>query len=225
MSDSLNTILLIEDNPGDARLIELMLAEDPESPFRVSCVDRLSRGLEFLASEKPGLVLLDLSLPDSQGLDTFDKVYAHSPTVPIIVLTGNDDHVIALSAVKTGAQDYLIKGKLDRELLVRSIAVVFIDLDHFKFINDSLGHNAGDVLLQKMAERLRQAVRDGDTVARMGGDEFILVLDDQHNEDVVFRAMQRIVAKINEPITIDGRELFVTCSAGISLHPQDGTDV
>jgi len=273
MSDSLNTILLIEDNPGDARLIELMLAEDPESPFRVSCVDRLSRGLEFLASEKPGLVLLDLSLPDSQGLDTFDKVYAHSPTVPIIVLTGNDDHVIALSAVKTGAQDYLIKGKLDRELLVRAmqysierkryqeqlehqanydaltglpnrnllfdrlkqavhsqrqaraIAVVFIDLDHFKFINDSLGHNAGDVLLQKMADRLRSAVRDGDTVARMGGDEFILVLDDQHNEDVVFRAMQRIVTKVNEPMTIDGRELFVTCSAGISLHPQDGTDV
>ena len=273
MSDSLNTILLIEDNPGDARLIELMLAEDPESPFRISCVDRLSRGLEFLTSEKPGLVLLDLSLPDSQGLDTFDKVYAHSPTVPIIVLTGNDDHVIALSAVKTGAQDYLIKGKLDRELLVRamqysierkryqeqlehqanydaltglpnrnllldrlkqavssqrqlrSIAVVFIDLDHFKFINDSLGHNAGDVLLQNMAERLRSAVRDGDTVARMGGDEFILVLDDQHNEDVVFRAMQRIVAKVNEPMTLDGRELFVTCSAGISLHPQDGTDV
>jgi len=273
MSDSLNTILLIEDNPGDARLIELMLAEDPESPFRISCVDRLSRGLEFLTSEKPGLVLLDLSLPDSQGLDTFDKVYAHSPTVPIIVLTGNDDHIIALSAVKTGAQDYLIKGKLDRELLVRamqysierkryqeqlehqanydaltglpnrnllldrlkqavssqrqlrSIAVVFIDLDHFKFINDSLGHNAGDVLLQNMAERLRSAVRDGDTVARMGGDEFILVLDDQHNEDVVFRAMQRIVAKVNEPMTLDGRELFVTCSAGISLHPQDGTDV
>jgi diguanylate cyclase (GGDEF)-like protein len=273
MSDSLNTILLIEDNPGDARLIELMLAEDPESPFRVSCVDRLSRGLEFLTSEKPGLVLLDLSLPDSQGLDTFDKVYAHSPTVPIIVLTGNDDHIIALSAVKTGAQDYLVKGKLDRELLVRamqysierkryqeqlehqanydaltglpnrnllldrlkqavhsqrqvrSIAVVFMDLDHFKVINDSLGHNAGDLLLQKMAERLRSAVRDGDTVSRMGGDEFVLVLDDQHNEDVVFRAMQRIVAKVNEPITIDGRELFVTCSAGISLHPQDGTDV
>src|SRR5262245_34714153 len=121
MSDSLNTILLIEDNPGDARLIELMLAEDPDSPFRINCVDRLSRGLEFLDSEKPGLVLLDLSLPDSQGLETFDKVYAHSPTVPIIVLTGNDDHVIALSAVKTGAQDYLVKGKLDRELLMRAM--------------------------------------------------------------------------------------------------------
>jgi diguanylate cyclase (GGDEF)-like protein len=274
MSEGLiNTVLLIEDNPGDARLIELMLAEDIDSPFRLTCVDRLAHGLEFLSSEKPGLVLLDLSLPDSQGLDTFDKVFAHSPTVPIIVLTGNDDHVIALSAVKTGAQDYLIKGKLDRELLVRamqysierkryqeqlehqanydaltglpnrnllldrlkqavysqrqvrSIAVVFVDLDHFKLINDSLGHNAGDTLLQKMAERLRLAVRDGDTVSRLGGDEFILVLNDQNNEDDVFRAMQRIVGKVNEPITIDGRELYVTCSAGISLHPQDGPDV
>src|SRR5689334_11309405 len=273
MSGSSNTVLLIEDNPGDARLIELMLAEDPESPFRLSCVDRLSRGLEFLAAEKPGLVLLDLSLPDSHGLDTFDRVFAHSPKVPIIVLTGNDDHMIALSAVKTGAQDYLIKGKLDRELLVRAIqysierkryqeqlehqanydaltglpnrnllrdrlkqavhsqrharaiAVVFIDLDHFKFINDSLGHSAGDKLLQKMADRLRSAVRDGDTVSRLGGDEFILVLNDQHNEDIIFRAMQRIAGKVNEPITIDGRELIVTCSAGISLYPQDGTDV
>ena len=65
----------------------------------------------------PGLVLLDLSLPDSHGLETFAKVYAHSPKVPIIVLTGNDDQTVALSAVKAGAQDYLVKGKLDRELL------------------------------------------------------------------------------------------------------------
>jgi len=271
--DGPNSVLLIEDNPGDARLIELMLGEDPDSPFRLRCVDRLARGLELLATEKPELVLLDLSLPDSHGLDTFDKVFAHSPKIPIIVLTGNDDQTIALSAVKTGAQDYLIKGKLDRELLVRAmqysierkryqealehqanydaltglpnrnllhdrlkqavfaqrhvrnIAVVFIDLDHFKFINDSLGHNAGDKLLQQMADRLREAVRDGDTVSRLGGDEFILVLNDQHNEDVVFRAMQRIIGKVGEPVVIGGQELTVTCSAGISLFPQDGTDV
>jgi diguanylate cyclase (GGDEF)-like protein len=268
-----NTVLLIEDNPGDARLIELMLAEDPDSPFRLSCVDRLSRGLEALSAEKPGLVLLDLSLPDSHGLETFDKVYAHSPTVPIIVLTGNDDQMIALNAVKTGAQDYLVKGKLDRELLVRAmqysierkryqeqlehqanydaltglpnrnllndrlkqavyaqrharaIAVVFIDLDHFKFINDSLGHSAGDKLLQQMADRLRAAVRDGDTVSRLGGDEFILVLNDQQNEEIIFRAMQRIIGELSKPVTIDGQELTVTCSAGISLYPQDGPDV
>jgi diguanylate cyclase (GGDEF)-like protein len=273
MSEVVNTVLLIEDNPGDARLIELMLAEDPDSPFRLSCVDRLSRGLEALDAEKPGLVLLDLSLPDSHGLETFDKVYAHSPTVPIIVLTGNDDQMIALSAVKTGAQDYLVKGKLDRELLVRAmqysierkryqeqlehqanydaltglpnrnllhdrlkqavyaqrqaraIAVVFIDLDHFKFINDSLGHSAGDKLLQQMADRLRDAVRDGDTVSRLGGDEFILVLNDQQNEDIVFRAMQRIIGEVSKPVVIDGQELTVTCSAGISLYPQDGPDV
>jgi diguanylate cyclase (GGDEF)-like protein len=273
MSDGHNTVLLIEDNPGDARLIELMLAEDPDTPFRLSCVDRLSRGLEFLSAQKPGIVLLDLSLPDSHGLETFDKVFAHSPAVPIIVLTGNDDQMLALSAVKTGAQDYLVKGKLDRELLVRamhysierkryqeqlehqanydaltglpnrnllhdrlkqavfaqrqqrSIAVVFIDLDHFKFINDSLGHNAGDRLLRQMADRLREAVRDGDTVSRLGGDEFILVLNDQHNEDFVFRAMQRIIAKVGEPVVLEGQELTVTCSAGISLYPQDGPDV
>ena len=273
MSEGISTVLLIEDNPGDARLIELMLAEVPDSPFRLSCVDRLSLGLEALTAEKPGVVLLDLSLPDSHGLETFDKVYAHSPTVPIIVLTGNDDQMIALSAVKTGAQDYLIKGKLDRELLVRAmqysierkryqeqlehqanydaltglpnrnllhdrlkqavyaqrharaIAVVFIDLDHFKFINDSLGHSAGDKLLQKMADRLRDAVRDGDTVSRLGGDEFILVLNDQQNEEIIFRAMQRIIGELGKPLVIDGQELTVTCSAGISLYPQDGPDV
>ena len=272
MTDGISTVLLIEDNPGDARLIELMLAEDPESPFRLNCVDRLSRGLDFLAADRPVLVLLDLSLPDSHGLETFDKVYAHSPTVPIIVLTGNDDQMIALSAVKSGAQDYLVKGKLDRELLVRAmqysierkryqeqlehqanydaltglpnrnllhdrlkqavyaqrqaraIAVVFIDLDHFKFINDSLGHSAGDKLLQRMADRLRDAVRDGDTVSRLGGDEFILVLNDQQNEEVIFRAMQRIIGKVSEPVILGGQELTVTCSAGISLYPQDGPD-
>lgn len=267
------TVLLIEDNPGDARLINEMLAEDPETPFRVNCVDRLSRGLEFLSSGKAELVLLDLSLPDSHGLETFTKVYAHSPKVPIIVLTGNDDHALALLAVKSGAQDYLFKGKLERELLVRSmqysmerkryqeelehqanydaltglpnrnllndrlkqavfaqrykrpIAVVFIDLDQFKFINDSLGHNRGDKVLATVAERLRLEVRDGDTVARLGGDEFVLVLNDQAKGDVIFRAMQRIISKVSEPITIDGQELYITCSAGVSIYPQDGSDV
>ena len=273
MSIPTHTVLLIEDNPGDARLIREMLAEDPDAPFRLHCAERLSHGLDFLSSEKAGLVLLDLSLPDSHGLDTFAKVYAHSPQIPIIVLTGNDDQTVALSAVKIGAQDYLVKGKLDRELLMRSmhysierkhyqvqiehqanydsltglpnrsllydrlrqavyaqrkllaVAVVFIDLDHFKFVNDSLGHSTGDKLLKDMGDRLRLVVRDGDTVARLGGDEFVLILNDQTQDDVIFRAMQRINGKLNEPFVIDGKELYVTCSAGISLYPQDGLDV
>jgi diguanylate cyclase (GGDEF)-like protein len=267
------TVLLIEDNPGDARLIREMLMEGEDPLFRLDCVGRLSQGLEYLETRGAGLILLDLSLPDSLGFETFLRVYAHSPKVPIIVLTGHDDQSVALSAVKTGAQDYLVKGKLDRELLlrsmqysierkryqeqlefqanydaltglpnrnllhdrlkqsvfaqryVRSIGVVFIDIDRFKFVNDSLGHNTGDKLLQRVAERLSQSVRDGDTVARLGGDEFILILNDQTGEEFIYRAMQRIISRVAEPIVLDGQELLVTCSAGVSLYPQDGRDV
>jgi len=98
-SDFLHNVLLIEDNPGDARLIREMLAEQPEAPFQLHFAERLAHGLELLSkgceaggeAGAPALVLLDLSLPDSFGLETFAKVYAHSPQVPIIVLTGNDD--------------------------------------------------------------------------------------------------------------------------------------
>jgi diguanylate cyclase (GGDEF)-like protein len=107
----------------------------------------------------------------------------------------------------------------------RSIAVVFMDLDHFKFVNDSLGHSTGDLLLKAMAERLRTVLREGDTVGRVGGDEFVLILNDQSNEEIIYRAMQRITAKVCEPITIEGKELYVSCSAGISIYPQDGRDV
>src|SRR5258708_4026799 len=121
----LHSVLLIEDNPGDARLIREMLAEEPEAPFQLHFAERLAHGLELLSKGGEGgapvLVLLDLSLPDSFGLETFAKVYAHSPQVPIIVLTGNDDQTVALSAVKGGAQDYLVKSRLDPQLLLRSM--------------------------------------------------------------------------------------------------------
>jgi diguanylate cyclase (GGDEF)-like protein len=108
---------------------------------------------------------------------------------------------------------------------VRNVAVVFIDLDHFKVINDSLGHNYGDDVLRHVSERLQSAVRDGDTVARLGGDEFVLILNDQTREDVIFRTMRRIIGRVSEPMMVDNRELNITCSAGISLYPQDGPDV
>src|SRR6186997_2184939 len=117
----MHNVLLIEDNPGDARLIREMIAEDERAPFAVHAADRLAKGLEHLSAGETALVILDLSLPDSHGLDTFAKVYAHSPKVPIIVLSGNDDQQLALYAVKSGAQDYLVKGKIDRELLLRAM--------------------------------------------------------------------------------------------------------
>ena len=115
------TILLIEDNPGDARLIQVMLAEAGENLFTLERVDRLSRGLERLERGDVGLVLLDLSLPDSHGLQTFHRLHDAAPQVPIIVLSGLNDETVAVNSVHEGAQDYLVKGHVDSVLLVRSI--------------------------------------------------------------------------------------------------------
>lgn len=124
---------------------------------------------------------------------------------------------------------HLLNDRLKQAVYVqrkpKSVAVVFVDLDHFKVINDSLGHNVGDEVLRQVGERLLVAVRDGDTVARVGGDEFVLLLNDQNREDGIFRTMRRIIDKVGQPIVVGGRELKITCSAGISLYPQDGPDV
>jgi diguanylate cyclase (GGDEF)-like protein/putative nucleotidyltransferase with HDIG domain len=120
MTDEVIHVLLVEDNPGDARLIEELLRERGNGSFHLERVDRLDAGLERLSEGDVGLVLLDLSLPDAQGLDTLASVLADAPAVPVIVLTGLDDEAVALDAVRQGAQDYLVKGKFDGGLLVRA---------------------------------------------------------------------------------------------------------
>ncbi|MDI6784530.1 MAG: response regulator [bacterium] len=114
-------VLLLEDNPGDARLIREMLMESDEIACEVLCLDRLSAGLEYLAQESRDIVLLDLGLPDSTGLDTVTKLYQQQPTLPVVVLTGLDDKTVAVKAIQNGAQDYVVKGDVDGKLLVRSI--------------------------------------------------------------------------------------------------------
>lgn len=114
-------LLLIEDNPGDVRLLEEMLAEAGEDSFVLESADRLSTGLERLAIGDIDVVLVDLSLPDSRGAATFAQVQAQAPHVPIIILSGLDDEELALQAVRSGAQDYLVKGQVTSVLLTRAV--------------------------------------------------------------------------------------------------------
>ncbi|MGA9348777.1 MAG: ATP-binding protein [Anaerolineae bacterium] len=114
-------VLLIEDNPGDARLIREMLAEVRGAAFDVECADHLSTGLEHLAEGGIDVTLLDMSLPDGQGLDTFVCAHTQASGVPIVVLTGLDDEALAVQAVQKGAQDYLVKGRVDGYSLTRAI--------------------------------------------------------------------------------------------------------
>ncbi len=111
-------ILVIEDNPADVKLLQKLLEN---WPYELICADRLSTGLEYLSQNTVELILLDLSLPDAQGLDTFYHVHCQTPHIPIIVLTGLEDELIGIEAVQSGAQDYLIKGQVLPGLLGRSI--------------------------------------------------------------------------------------------------------
>jgi len=121
MPDKPIKVLLVEDNPGDARLLEEDLREVPGQEFELTHVERLEEASERLREEEYDVVLLDLSLPDSSGLDTVKRTFNEAPTMPIVVLTGLDDESLGLSAVREGAQDYLVKGQTQGRLLVRAI--------------------------------------------------------------------------------------------------------
>ena len=120
------------------------------------------------------------------------------------LLEARVDHAIAL-AQRTGAQ----------------IAVLFVDLDRFKKINDTLGHAVGDALLKVVAARLQECVRESDTVARQGGDEFVVVMENVQSTGEVKLATDRMQSRLATPLVIEGQEIYVTASVGVSLFPQD----
>lgn len=104
------------------------------------------------------------------------------------------------------------------------LALLFIDVDHFKRINDSLGHSVGDQVLCEITYRLNKEIREGDTLARLGGDEFVLLLTEIHDTDVIYRVAQRISECFTDPIEVGERSLYVTSSIGCSVYPVDGID-
>lgn len=273
---SIIKVLLVEDNPGDARLIREMLAEYRSISFNLVWVKQLSIAIErLLKGDIVDVILLDLLLPDSQGLETFVSLHKQIPEipVPVVILTGLNDEESAIRALREGAQDYLIKGQIDSNLMVRSIryalerkrleddiryqahhdpltdlpnrllfidhlrrevaqaprdkhllAVMFLDLDNFKGINDSIGHEMGDQFLKTVAKQLTTLLREGDTVGRFGGDEFVLLLHRANQVEDVAKIVQRIIETIKTPWTMSGREFHITASLGIAIHPNDGED-
>ena len=123
----------------------------------------------------------------------------------------------------------LLKDRLSQAMLYaqrygRGVSVVFIDLDNFKFINDSLGHNAGDELLKIVAGRMVDCVRATDTVVRLGGDEFVILLLDQPSTDIVSETVEKLKEVIAETVQVEGHDFRVTSSIGVAAYPDDGTD-
>jgi diguanylate cyclase (GGDEF)-like protein/PAS domain S-box-containing protein len=397
-------ILLIENNSAAADKIRETLAAAGAGSFAVEWVRGLSGGLENLRKGEIAAVLLALSLADSQGIETFDKVFAVAPDVPILILAGNANEVLAKQAVGRGAQDYLLPEHLDSYALPRalrnaierkavedalyaekdraivtlnsigdavlctdisgnitylnlvaetmtgwqreeatgrplaevfqiidgstrkpardpmemaveqnrtvgltvncvlvrrdgfesaiedsaapihdragqvigavivfhdvsaaramsfqmtyaaqhdvvtnlpnrvllrdrisqaialarrqsrSIAILFLDLDRFKYINDSLGHAIGDKVLQSVSKRLLAGVRGSDTVSRQGGDEFVILLSEIAYPEAAATSARKVLISLNAPHPIDGQDLHVNACIGISVYPEDGED-
>lgn len=279
-------ILLIEDNPLDARLLQEVLSEDTEVHWDVACVEKLAEAVPLFHSQRFDVVLLDLFLPDAQGLEAFHTLRRQIKGAPIVVITGLDDQALAVKTVQEGAQDYLVKGvlggggplagkvlggairhaiarhkvllslskgrRLERRLAYydpltripnrylfndrlslaitqakRSgnlLAVLFLDLDDFKHINDTYGHKAGDQLLELFAWRLRECVRAGDTPARLSGDEFAVLLNNVSSSQHVTRVVQKIFKSLGKPFLLEGHEVTITSSIGISFFPWNGAD-
>ncbi len=121
MEQEATKVLLVEDNPGDARLLREMLAEISSPRFSVTSADTLDEASQRLDRERFDVVLLDLKLPDGSRTDTIAAIHGQALKAPVVVLTGLDDEVVALWAAQQGAQDYLVKGRVDRDSLVTSI--------------------------------------------------------------------------------------------------------
>jgi diguanylate cyclase (GGDEF)-like protein len=259
-------VLLVEDDPREATLIREMLRSMWAEGLVFSHVERLADATRELLDHGASCVLLDLSLPDADGLVALEHIHTSAPDAPIVVLAGDGDEELAVRAVQRGAQDCLLKPEIhpvglrravklaierkrselqlahqalhdpltelpNRALFMdrlgvaldrsrrtsASIAVLFLDVDNFKTINDSLGHAAGDQLLVGLAHRLRAMLRPMDTVARFGGDEFTFLFEDLESEREVVLIAERVSRTAGLPILLDDRETALTVSIGIAM--------
>jgi len=267
------SVLLVEDDARDAQVLEQFLHRQA-ARIEVTTVDTLHAALQHLSAKSYSLVLFDLTLYDAQGVVGVQEIHNRHPEVPIVVMASVADQRTALQAVKCGAQDFLVKGRIDGAGLVHAIryaierkkneqrlaflahhdeltglanriklkerlesaldrcrrsrercAVLFLDLDRFKEINDTLGHEAGDLLLQQVAQRLKTCVRSFETVARHGGDEFIILLEHIASAEDAVAVARRVLSAMEQPFAIPRLERAVGTSVGVALsEPEDSID-
>jgi diguanylate cyclase (GGDEF)-like protein len=243
-------------------------------------VETMKDAERHLSTKVVDIILLDLGLPDTQGLEAVRRARVAAPNAALVVMTGLDDESVAEQTLKEGAQDYLIKGQIDSRGLLRAmryaaqrkaiedisdtekrlmthsaqhdfltglpnrmllndrvrqaiavaprhkkkVALLFLDLDGFKQINDSMGHLTGDKLLQSIATRLLECVRGSDTVSRQGGDEFVVLLSEVEDAEGAAITARRMLDKVGDLHFIDPHALHVTSSIGVSLYPDHGAD-
>ncbi|MDP3936731.1 MAG: EAL domain-containing protein [Deltaproteobacteria bacterium] len=267
-------ILLVEDNRLHAAMATDLLAQADPPGFDVTHVERLADAEKHLEHAETDLILLDLTLPDAQGMAVVSCMRNCARDIPIVILTALQDEAAAIKSLRHGAQDYLIKSQVTGDLLIRSIrhaiererlesrvrrlayydaltdlpnralfydrinqtlalarrydrilGVLFFDLDHFKLINDSLGHSMGDQLLEAVAARLKEVLRSSDSLARMGGDEFAVLLPEVKTSEDVGIVADRILKALELPCILEEQELFISASIGACIYPQDGDDV
>lgn len=272
------SVMVIEDNPDDALLLSVLLEELPGDPCRLLRASTLAQAVQLAGQVRPEVILLDLNLPDSSGIETLTRIAQHCPDIPVIVLTGDDNERLAMAAVRNGAQDYLVKGRVDSWTLIRTIrhsherhrllaeletarrreahrathdpltglpnralyfdrlshaieqasrrreklAVLYLDLDGFKPVNDTHGHAAGDEVLIQVSQRLSSGVRRSDTLARLGGDEFAVLFEKVPERSVGESLVLALKALFKDPIAVGNHRFPIGFSAGLALYPDDG---
>ena len=150
MNDQQLKVLLVEDNPGDARLIQEQLNESKLADVDIQHAKTLAEALQFLETPTIDAIILDLSLPDSRGLETLSEIQAQVTQIPVIVLTGLEDEELGLKAIQRGAQDYLVKGKADGPLIMRAVRYARERMDHQVALSES------NTFLATLIQELRQ---------------------------------------------------------------------
>jgi diguanylate cyclase (GGDEF)-like protein len=265
-------ILLVESDREYLDELRERLSTVCQVDLDIEWAGELSEALARLTEGGIDAILLDLDLPDSSGMVTFERAYAFAPTVPIIVLTAEADEEVGIATVQGGAQDYMVKEEVQASVLARSlrhaierhrllsalrslsliddltglynrrgfsdlgeqylklakrsgrgVTMVYLDLDRFKTINDSLGHHVGDRVLLKVGDILKATFRRSDIIARLGGDEFgVLALEaSRESSEMLIERLRSSVVEFNQT---SPEPYEISVSIGMARH-EDGMHI